>query len=381
MTKPRMALCVSREEILDASKSPMTWNYQLMDRAIVDPKDDKDLNPSIQQLLPYVTIVRARNANGDMQVLCYRRPTSGGEDRLHEKWSVGFGGHVDTVPNGTDLITHLGLEAARELKEELGVVPNVTKLVSGLARTLNSRDYIIDDGTPVGSVHCGLGILYVIGLEEAPVFLRQMNAADDEVAQPEWLDLESALDSGRTFEPWSQHVLKKIAEFKHPLAQKPSYLIDATTMNQCRKVLFGLPWVLENIEPVMRFLSEKAPQFSHRDAVDVADIVKDELPPGFDIGDRYTLSLLMGAAGWDNVDSISDDYFRVSARAKAIDLEQIKAEAAAQAMAPLEKQVSDIASAYMKQGEVINRLIRQVERLGEKPDLGLDDNPGSQQQA
>ncbi len=52
------------------------------------PRSLAEDDPSHKQLIPYVVL-----RSGD-EVFCYTRGKKGGEQRLHDRWSLGVGGHI-----------------------------------------------------------------------------------------------------------------------------------------------------------------------------------------------------------------------------------------------------------------------------------------------
>lgn len=124
------------------------------------------------QLLPYITI---KDAYSD-DVLAYQRPYSGGEPRLHAKWSIGWGGHPDTpVGANQNWQEYLIQNAMRELFEEvpfnfdvvrgdagtLAPKSTVGDLLAGALRNqlIIKRDYtIIRRREGVDNVHLGINI-------------------------------------------------------------------------------------------------------------------------------------------------------------------------------------------------------------------------------
>jgi predicted NUDIX family phosphoesterase len=113
------------------------------------PRPDAERTPAWKQWIPYC-VVRCSDSAGPLGVFCVRRSKGQGEARLHGKWSIGLGGHVEPcdLPAGGSA---LALDRAlwRELHEELHVdlTEDVVPQFLGL---LN------DDATEVGSVHAGL---------------------------------------------------------------------------------------------------------------------------------------------------------------------------------------------------------------------------------
>ncbi|MCL2673975.1 MAG: hypothetical protein FWE92_01435 [Defluviitaleaceae bacterium] len=109
-------------------------NHQFISRA------NAEQDPLFKQIIPYVVI-----RNGDLWLLFQRKSTQS-EARLHNKYSLGIGGHInDEYDNETlDPITS-GLY--RELAEELTLPHHSTPRYVGV---------INDDESDVGKVHLGL---------------------------------------------------------------------------------------------------------------------------------------------------------------------------------------------------------------------------------
>ena len=105
---------------------------------------------SLKQVIPYLVL-----ADGD-RLFLMRRTRAGGDARLHDRWSIGIGGHVN--PGDRDLGAGLRREWAEEIEADF--VPEFRMV--GL---LN------DDTTDVGSVH--LGAVYVADAAGRPVRIRE----------------------------------------------------------------------------------------------------------------------------------------------------------------------------------------------------------------
>lgn len=118
------------------------------------PRPAMEADPSWKQVIPYPVL-----RDGDAWFLM-RRTKAGGDARLHDRYSIGVGGHVNPADGGLD--GDLGRALAREWHEELRVdfVPDFRFV--GL---LN------DDSTPVGAVH--LGLVYVGDAAGRPVEIRE----------------------------------------------------------------------------------------------------------------------------------------------------------------------------------------------------------------
>ena len=118
------------------------------------PRSAMEADPTWKQVIPY-PILR----DGPRWFLM-RRTRAGGDERLHDRYSIGVGGHVNPVDGGLDGDLTQALE--REWTEELDVdfVP-----VFRFIGLLN------DDTTPVGQVH--LGLVYEGEAGGRPVAIRE----------------------------------------------------------------------------------------------------------------------------------------------------------------------------------------------------------------
>jgi predicted NUDIX family phosphoesterase len=98
-----------------------------------------EADPTWKQVIPY-PILR----DGPRWFLM-RRTRAGGDERLHDRFSIGVGGHVNPVDGGLDGDLTRALE--REWTEELDV---------DFVPAFRFVGLLNDDTTPVGQVHLGL---------------------------------------------------------------------------------------------------------------------------------------------------------------------------------------------------------------------------------
>ena len=103
------------------------------------PRAEMEQDPAWKQVIPY-PILR----DGEHWFLM-RRTRAGGDARLHERWSIGVGGHVNPDDGGLD--GDLSAALRREWHEEL---------VADFVPELRFVGLLNDDTTPVGQVHLGL---------------------------------------------------------------------------------------------------------------------------------------------------------------------------------------------------------------------------------
>jgi predicted NUDIX family phosphoesterase len=144
-------------------------------------RDVAEQDPSHKQLIPYV-IVR----DGPRAFLM-ERTAAGGDKRLHHRTTIGVGGHINPIDDGTDPIAS-GLR--REWNEELEADWEPQFEPIGL---LN------DDRNPVGSVH--LGLVYEVDAIGRPFSVREHDKLSGRLAGTE--EIHAAWDR---MESWSQLV-------------------------------------------------------------------------------------------------------------------------------------------------------------------------------
>ncbi len=130
-----------------------------------EPRARMEADPRFKQVIPYLIL-----RDGPRWFLM-RRTRAGADARLHDRWSIGVGGHVN--PGDGDVLGGLRREWAEELEAEF--LPDFAPI--GL---------LDDDATDVGSVH--LGIVYLAEAAGRPVAIRERDkleggfAPGDEVA-------------------------------------------------------------------------------------------------------------------------------------------------------------------------------------------------------
>jgi predicted NUDIX family phosphoesterase len=115
-----------------------------------------------KQVIPYLVL------RDGARYFLMRRTRAGGDERLHERWSIGVGGHLN--PGDADLAGGLQREWAEEI--EAGFVPEFE-----LVGLLN------DDTTDVGSVH--VGAVYVADARGRRVMIRETEKLEGSFAEPE----------------------------------------------------------------------------------------------------------------------------------------------------------------------------------------------------
>lgn len=107
-------------------------------------RDLAEKDPSLKQIIPYIVL---QTIDGEKTAIYLRQ---GSEERLHNLWSLGLGGHINPIDrqareNAFDNILLSGMN--RELEEELAQRPKTD--------TPRFIGIISEDLTEVGKVHLG----------------------------------------------------------------------------------------------------------------------------------------------------------------------------------------------------------------------------------
>ena len=139
-------------------------------------------SPQYKQIIPYVVI---RHAG---RIYLLQRTKKQTEARLHLKYSIGIGGHIN--PDTPDIID--GLQ--KELEEEVGVEGDYDLTFTGI---------LIDTSTEVGNVH--LGIVYLLDSATGDVTVRETDKMTGR-----WASREEVAAVYDALESWSQIVFDAI---------------------------------------------------------------------------------------------------------------------------------------------------------------------------
>jgi predicted NUDIX family phosphoesterase len=147
-----------------------------------EPRDGMELDPSFKQVIPYI-VLRDRQ-----RYFLMRRTRAGGDARLHDRWSIGVGGHLNPGDEGL----YGGLR--REWREEL---------VADFEPAFEPLALLNDDTTDVGAVH--LGVVFVADAAGRPVEVRETHKLTGSFAAP--AEVAAGADH---LETWSRIVFDAI---------------------------------------------------------------------------------------------------------------------------------------------------------------------------
>jgi len=126
-----------------------------------EPRTVMEVDPSFKQVIPYLVL------RDSERYFLMRRTRAGGDARLHDRWSIGVGGHLN--PGDGDLAGGLRREWAEELIADFEPDFRLVGLLN-------------DDTTDVGSVH--LGAVYVADAGGRPVAIRETDKLSGAFADP-----------------------------------------------------------------------------------------------------------------------------------------------------------------------------------------------------
>jgi predicted NUDIX family phosphoesterase len=143
---------------------------------------EAEADRSLKQVIPYLVL-----RDGERYFLM-RRTKAGGDPRLHDRWSIGVGGHLN--PGDVDLAGGL----RREWREEL---------VADFEPEFELIGLLNDDTTDVGSVH--LGAVYGADARGRRVAIRETHKLTGAFADP--TEVAAVIER---MESWSALVLEHL---------------------------------------------------------------------------------------------------------------------------------------------------------------------------
>lgn len=164
--------------------------------------------PALKQVIPYSIVVRRGTAPGG-EVLRLRRTRKGGEARLHDKLSIGVGGHINPVdaPSASQASDSRSVcivnATRREVVEE--------ELAFGGPWSVTAVGLLNDDTNPVGAVHVGLVQVVTV---DGSVTVRETDQLEGSFATVGALQEE--LTAGANFETWSSLLIPHLDRLLPP---------------------------------------------------------------------------------------------------------------------------------------------------------------------
>jgi predicted NUDIX family phosphoesterase len=147
------------------------------------PRSAVEPDPTRKQLIPYLVL-----RDGDRWFLMHRT-RAGGDARLHDRYSIGVGGHLNPGDGGIE--GGLGREWAEEVEADFNPEFRLVGLLN-------------DDTTDVGAVH--LGVVF-----EADAAGRSVAIRETEKLSAEWATDADVRAVHDRLETWSQLVFDALA--------------------------------------------------------------------------------------------------------------------------------------------------------------------------
>ena len=151
-----------------------------------EPRPEMEIDRRWKQVIPYL-VLRDRD-----RYFLMRRTKAGADARLHDRWSIGVGGHLN--PGDGDLASGLRREWREELRADFDPEFELIGLLN-------------DDTTDVGSVH--LGAVYVADAGGLPVAIRETDKLEGHFATPD--EVAAVVDR---METWSALVFEHLVRVR-----------------------------------------------------------------------------------------------------------------------------------------------------------------------
>jgi predicted NUDIX family phosphoesterase len=148
-----------------------------------------EMDSGFKQVIPYSLVVH------DDSILVLQRTTSQGESRLHNKLSIGVGGHINPVDEAENIIKE---GCIREIDEELIIRESYEPVPIG---------FINDESNSVGSVH--FGIVHRVVLSSGLVEVNETSMMKAEFVKISALK-EMVAHPDTNFETWSSLIIQSL---------------------------------------------------------------------------------------------------------------------------------------------------------------------------
>jgi predicted NUDIX family phosphoesterase len=160
---------------------------RIVQEGLFQKRTELEEDPSFKQIIPYAVITC------EDSYYLFKRSSGQREKRLHNKFTLGAGGHMNPGGNAEPDEQYLINELKRELSEEV-------RLLNGcFIEDIEFIGFINDDTIPVGRFHSGL--LYIIRVSNKEVYINET-----EKMTAEWVDKSNLAGFYEGMETWSRIV-------------------------------------------------------------------------------------------------------------------------------------------------------------------------------
>ena len=167
----------------------------IVQKGLFRKRSELEEDPSFKQVIPYAVISNNEPERSGVRqsqsFYLFKRTSGQTEKRLHNKYSLGVGGHMNSGNSKESSEQYLINELKRELFEEV-------RLLNGcLIEDIEFIGFINDDTIPVGRVH--IGLLYNVRVSNKNVVI---NETDRMTA--DWIDKPVLAEFYEGMETWTK---------------------------------------------------------------------------------------------------------------------------------------------------------------------------------
>lgn len=210
-----MKFClVLEDELLRSFGSGLILNrnpdefYKLLNRSFFIERDFVETRSRFKQIIPYCVGTWWDHKTRKHHLLTYKRKSAHTEQRLAEKWSIGFGGHIEPKDaedtqalKETRGMMMLTKAAEREFIEESGFKLRLPHILGFLN---------LDEPGPVERVHFGVIIRAELNQDIIEDSKPQPKPKDDEADRFQWEEFSDSnnLLEKHNWEAWSRTILE-----------------------------------------------------------------------------------------------------------------------------------------------------------------------------
>lgn len=160
---------------------------RILEKGFFIERGVSEKDSSFKQIIPYSILCH------DNRVLLLKRTASQGESRLHNKLSIGVGGHINPVDQDENILIKACI---REIEEEIIVEEAFEPVPLGI---------INDESNPVGSVH--FGMVFLVRLSQGSVRVRETAMMSAEFVEID--ELRKMVQRPEyNFETWSSLIIQ-----------------------------------------------------------------------------------------------------------------------------------------------------------------------------
>jgi len=161
---------------------------EILDGGNFHERDEIENDYNYKQIIPYVVF-----KNYEDRILVLKRTQNQGEVRLHNKISIGIGGHINDQDKSITMEQTFFNGMDREINEELWITNSYKYIYKGI---------IYDNTEEVSKVH--LGVLFVGFVDSAKI-------KEESNFESTWLKKEEIINlTGANFENWTNIALNNI---------------------------------------------------------------------------------------------------------------------------------------------------------------------------